>query len=147
MVENYEAVLINENLTEFRVVKIKSVIVLFLFTFCLYRYYWFYKNWKKYNEKSEEKVIPLARTIFMFYFIMDFVDIINEKVQKEAPEYKFHARIIGGILMITMLAVGLFARIADKHMPIYNYLAVMAAFEMILLIGIIQIQKAINISN
>ncbi|MCG7497774.1 hypothetical protein MHO82_12960 [Vibrio sp. Of7-15] len=53
---------------EFYIVSPKKFIIMFFGTLGMYHFYWFYKNWSNYRNKTGDKVWPIARSIFSVFF-------------------------------------------------------------------------------
>lgn len=54
--------------TPFFAVSTRKLAVMFLCTFSLYQYFWFYKNWQMVRLRTGEQITPVLRTFFAVFF-------------------------------------------------------------------------------
>jgi len=64
--------------TPFFAVSTRKLAVMFLCTFSLYQYFWFYRNWKIVRDRHGEKVSPVLRTVFAPFFCYALFSRIRE---------------------------------------------------------------------
>jgi hypothetical protein len=48
-------------------------------TFTFYQVYWFYKNWKRYQDRSGQSLMPFLRALFAIFFCKSLFDLITEE--------------------------------------------------------------------
>ncbi len=129
------------------VVSIKKFTVLFLSTMGAYSLYWFYKNWKRYNDKHNLGFWPVARAIFAIFFMHQLLNNVDEKLKEKNIEFYWRP----GLLATIYVLIAIFDKVTDRlpYMEgITNYLIVLS----FLFIGVyyaifLKSQKAINISQ
>ena len=46
----------------------KKLVLLSVFTFGMYKLYWFYKNWRVIREQTGKKIMPFWRTVFCYFW-------------------------------------------------------------------------------
>jgi hypothetical protein len=67
-------------------VSLPKLLVMSVFTFGLYPYYWFYRNWKLIDARDEGGRVPILRAIFSIFFCYSlFSDIQDAADDMEIP--------------------------------------------------------------
>ena len=91
---------------QFFSVSLRKLLILNAFSFGGYVCYWFYRNWKLENERSETKVRPLGRGLFSFLFVHDLFSRIHAQGKTKELEYSWnynHIATIFALLFVVQL--------------------------------------------
>lgn len=68
-------------------VAVKKFVVLSIFTFGVYQFYWFYKNWRLVRERERTDISPFWRTFFAYFFCYALFKRVRDQ-QHLAPNSK-----------------------------------------------------------
>ena len=88
-------------------VSVSKLLVMFVCTFGLYQYYWFYQNWKLEQARSRKKMIPFWRAVFAVGWAQPLFDRIARRAQDEGLRPGFSASPMGGLFAVLTLLVKL----------------------------------------
>jgi hypothetical protein len=106
-----DALLIAANQPPFFAVSLRKLTVMWLCTFGVYHYYWFYKNWVLIKKRESSDIMPAARAFFsVFYCYPCFANISNFRLAGENRP-TMHA---GGLAAIWIIAY-LFRRLPGPY--------------------------------
>lgn len=72
---------IEHSRTEFFPVSEGKLITLYILSFGLYGFYWFYKNWQLQQPKMEKKIWPVMRATFSIFFTHSLFRRIDERAK------------------------------------------------------------------
>jgi hypothetical protein len=114
-------------------VSIKKFVIMSLVTFGLYKLYWFYKNWRIYNERTGSDLWPVVRALFAFIFCYS----LFKKVHKEAESNNIKVKFLPSVAAISMVFLSLCSKLPDPC-----WLVALISF-----VPLIPIQSAINDLN
>ncbi len=89
---------------KFYVVSTLKLTLLLLGTLGLYRFYWTYKNWSLYKTSSNEKLMPLIRTLFSIFFMHQLFNNINDTLKEEKIPYHWSPNIMATLFIILIIA-------------------------------------------
>ncbi|RSZ57447.1 hypothetical protein HF313_11980 [Massilia atriviolacea] len=105
----------------FYVVSQRKFTLMFILTFTLYLYYWFYKNWANYKKQcqlqnaADSDIWPVPRAIFAIFFIHSLFRNVDQHAEaKQRPlgwNVGAHATWLVVMLVITNLANGVITTI------------------------------------
>lgn len=95
---------------EFYVVSPKKFLLLFIGTFSLYSFYWFYKNWDLYKKSTDEEMWPIMRAIFSIFFVHSLFELIANKYREQTKEKFISVSYLATIYVILTIL----SRISDK---------------------------------
>lgn len=62
----------------FFAVSVRKLVLMSLCTFGLYQVYWFYKNWRRVQERGEHNIMPVMRAIFGIFFCYAFFKRVRD---------------------------------------------------------------------
>jgi hypothetical protein len=126
-----EANLLNEDVQAagFYVVARWKFILLSVLSFGLYFYYWSYKNWSLYKQRTQEELWPVARGIFYIFFVHRLYrhadKTIHDSGRKSSWDLEQWATVF---VVLTLLAV-----VLDKLSSHFEGLLYLSLFAMALL--------------
>lgn len=97
-----------------------KMLVLSFGTLGLYQYYWFYKNWQCYKQRTQENILPAARAFFAVVFCYALFQKINDRAASTGAS-SFPA----GLLAAAWIVSSLLWKLPDPYWLVI-YLAVFA---------------------
>lgn len=136
--------LVNATGQVFYVVSLKKFLLLFGLTMGVYASYWMYKNWRFYKDATQEQLMPIARGIFIVFFIHSLFDRVQEKASRDGIVLDWNRSSLATGLVVLYIVGNLAGRLIDK---VFNAsLAELISFGALVPIGILLIkaQAAIN---
>jgi len=114
----------NENTPEFFPVSEGKLITLYILSFGLYGFYWFYKNWQLQQPKMDKKISPTMRATFSIFFTHSLFNRINESAKGLEQKHRFNSNvlatlfigavIVGNLLDRTSINSGIIAGMTNK---------------------------------
>lgn len=129
------------------VVAPKKFWTLFIATLGLYQAYWFYKHWALYRARSDEKLWPVARTIFAIFFAHNLFRKIDADANSGGRHHEWSAGSTATAYVILVIAERIFDKLAGRGVgsPLTDLLSLVA----ILLVGITlyRAQLAANVAS
>ena len=90
---------------EFFPVSEGKLITLYILSFGLYGFYWFYKNWQLQQPKMEKKISPFWRATFSIFFTHALFRRIDESASKLEQKHRFNANTLA-TLFVAAVVVG-----------------------------------------
>lgn len=70
-------------------ISIRRLVWFFILTLGLYRYYWFYKNWKAIKEAEKSDISPFWRSFFGIFFCHALFKCISKSTQRYSNKRLF----------------------------------------------------------
>ena len=132
---------------DFYVVGKVKFLVLFFSTFGLYSLYWFYRNWKLYKEKHNEKIWPVARGFFSIFFAHSLFSNVDQKLSDSNIDYSWNPKLIATLYVLISIVTNICDRLSMKEIgsPYTDLLsfALLPALAWVML----KAQLAINVSE
>lgn len=95
---------INGTEVDFYVVSPKKFITLFVVTFGIYIFYWFYNNWKSYRMASGENIWPVARSLFSIFFAHNLFKKMLAKHNNQTPEMVKRVDMLASVYVLAYIA-------------------------------------------
>ena len=99
-----------QNTPEFFPVSEGKLITLYILSFGLYGFYWFYKNWQLQQPKMEKKISPMLRAIFSIFFTHSLFKRIAARAEDLDQEHRFNANILATLFVGTVIVSNLLDR-------------------------------------
>ncbi|MGH6646982.1 hypothetical protein [Aquabacterium sp.] len=96
--------------TPFFAVSTRKLAVMFLCTFSLYQYFWFYKNWKILRDQQREKLSPVLRTVFAPVFCYALFSRIRRHDAAPAD-----AKLAAGPLSVVWIVLSLLGNLPEPY--------------------------------
>jgi hypothetical protein len=102
----------SETAVEFFPVSEGKLITLYILSFGLYGFYWFYKNWQLQQPKMDKKISPVLRATFSIFFTHALFRRINKSAENLQQKHKFHANalatfFVGAVIVGNLLDPGI----------------------------------------
>jgi len=134
-------------LQQFYVVSKVKASVLFISTIGLYVLFWFFLNWRFYKNYTGEKIMPIARTFFFYFFTHSLFNNVNYVLDQNKIEYKWSPKILATLFIVVYIASNILDRLSVRGVgsPLTDILSI-AVLPIILFI-LLKAQGAINISQ
>ncbi len=102
----------SESTPEFFPVSEGKLITLYILSFGLYGFYWFYKNWQLQQPKMDKKISPFLRAMFSIFFTHSLFKRIDEKAKNLEKKDKFNANILATAFVGAVIVSNLLDRIS-----------------------------------
>jgi hypothetical protein len=130
----------------FYVVSPRKFLIMAIASFGYYIPYWFYRNWREYNNSLEAGLWPVMRGLFSLFFVHQFARILQNTLQARhlpsPPRLRMKAMaFVGYQISIYTLAVKK-AMPGDLPFEVFEILAVFAVA-----LTLVEFQKAVNIAS
>jgi len=90
---------------EFFPVSEGKLITLYILSFGLYGFYWFYRNWQLQQPKMDKKISPFWRATFSIFFTHALFSRIDESARKLEQKHRFSANTLA-TLFVAAVVVG-----------------------------------------
>lgn len=100
--------------TEFYVVSKRKFATLYVATLGMYSLYWFYKNWSLYRSSSNEKLWPIPRAIFSYFFVHSLFRRIQSRLTREKLAVKWNPEAQATVLAVLIFLSSGLDRAASK---------------------------------
>jgi hypothetical protein len=100
----------NENTPEFFPVSEGKLITLYILSFGLYGFYWFYKNWQLQQPKMKKKISPVMRATFSIFFTHSLFRRIDERAKGLEQKGTFNANALATLFVGAVIASNLLDR-------------------------------------
>ncbi len=98
---------------EFFPTSLRKLVILFIATFGMYTFYWFYKHWQL-QKNTGKKVIPILRTIFYIFFTHSLFRSVEYEAASKGISKSWGAnRLATGFVILTILYN--FLNLPHKH--------------------------------
>ena len=132
---------------DFYVVGKVKFLVLFFSTFGMYSLYWFYRNWKLYKEKHNEKIWPVARGFFSIFFAHSLFSNVDQKLSDSNIDYSWNPKLIATLYVLLSIVTNICDRLSMKEIgsPYTDLLSF--ALLPVLAWVMLKAQLAINVSE
>jgi hypothetical protein len=147
-----EQVLTSADDAAFYVVSRRKLIILFIATFGLYAFYWFYKNWSQYrthgtaSQEVRESIWPVPRAIFSIFFIHSLFRKVKALGQGQPQVAAWRDSLGAWWLVVLSIAISILDRLERKSigMPYSSYFGYL--LMLLLLFAYLKAQSMINAS-
>lgn len=130
----------------FYVVSPRKFLILAIATLGYYVPYWFYRNWREYNNSVGAGIWPVMRGVFSLFFVHKFADILQDTLRARnlpaAPRLRTKAT------MFALYQTAMFTLAVREKMPWnlpFEVFEMAAAFTVAL--TLVEFQKAINVAG
>jgi len=94
----------NDNTPEFFPVSEGKLITLYIMSFGLYGFYWFYKNWQLQQPIMKKKISPVMRATFSIFFTHALFRRIDERAKDLKQKHTFNANTLATLFIGTVIA-------------------------------------------
>lgn len=88
-------------------ISVRRLVCLFILTLGLYRFYWFYKNWKAIKEAEQSDISPFWRSFFGIFFCHKLFKYIAESAQNYANKRPFSPKKLAVWYILLQLVVSI----------------------------------------
>ncbi len=102
----------NENTPVFFPVSEGKLITLYILSFGLYGFYWFYKNWQLQQARMNKKISPFLRAMFSIFFTHSLFRHINEKARLLEKKHQFNANMLATAFVGAVIVSNILDRIS-----------------------------------
>ncbi|NOU51439.1 hypothetical protein HG263_12955 [Pseudoalteromonas sp. JBTF-M23] len=102
------------NNMEFYVVSQRKFLILFIGTFGMYAFYWFFRHWQLYKNSTNEDMWPIMRALFSIFFAHSLFALFEAKYQiknGEAPKSINH---LATIYVVFSIGCHICGRLSDN---------------------------------
>lgn len=125
----------------------RKLVILFIATFGLYPFYWFYKNWALRKKNVEKKIMPLLRAIFYIFFTHSLFRRVEDAAMRKGISISWSAGSLAAIFVILTIVSGILDRTAGNSatIGIVDYASLAIVF--FLLGPIYMVQEVVNKIN
>ena len=96
--------------TEFFPVSEGKLITLYILSFGLYGFYWFYKNWQLQQPKMDKKILPFMRATFSIFFTHSLFKRIDARAANLEQKHKFNASTLATLFVATVIVSNILDR-------------------------------------
>jgi len=87
-----------------------KLITLYILSFGLYGFYWFYKNWQLQQPKMEKKISPFWRATFSMFYTHALFRRIDESARELEQKHKFNANTLATLFVAAVIVGNLLDR-------------------------------------
>jgi len=100
--------------TEFYVVSLRKFWLLFVATFGLYSYYWFYRHWARYRASHREPLWPVPRAIFSIFFMHSLNRNVDDALRKARLVHAWWPATSATAFVVFSIASAICSRLAGR---------------------------------
>ena len=121
--------------------------VMSVFTFGLYMWYWYYKNWEIERNRTNEDISPFWRAVFCLFYTHSLYDRFDWRARERQLNLSWNPDSLATITVILIFLDGFIERICSNTVGIgvLDYISLLMGF--IVIIPIAQAQKIVNQVN
>ncbi len=80
-----------------------KLITLYILSFGIYGFYWFYKNWQLQQKTMDKKIYPLLRAIFSIFFTHSLFKRIDRQASHLEKQYRFNAGFLATLFVASVV--------------------------------------------
>ena len=102
----------SENTPAFFPVSEGKLITLYILSFGLYGFYWFYKNWQLQQATMNKKISPFLRAMFSIFFTHSLFRRIDEKARHLEKKHQFNANMLATAFVGAVIVSNILDRIS-----------------------------------
>jgi len=112
--------------TEFHVVSLRKFWLLFIATFGLYSYYWFYRQWARYRTRHRESLWPVARAVFSIFFMHALNRNVDDALRKARIRHAWWPGAGATAFVVLSIASAICSRLAGRieTLPWLDYVGI-----------------------
>lgn len=121
-----------------------KLILMSIFTFGIYEFYWFYKNWQRVKSQTGESLSPFWRAIFSIFFCYPLFKRIKEKSTSEGISSRYNTSLVAISYIVLLLLTGSNIEIyGNKLLPIFG----LYYFSFLTFLPLVFVQLEVNDLN
>jgi hypothetical protein len=87
-----------------------KLFLLNLFTFNVYRFYWFYENWDAIRNSERRDILPFWRSVFRWFYI----HALFERIYQSAKQQGYKAEVRCGLFATLIIVLGIVSYVVEK---------------------------------
>ena len=100
--------------TEFHVVSLRKFWCLYLATFGLYQYFWFYRHWSQFRDAHRASLWPAARSIFSIFFMHSLNRHVEQSLRRSRIAHAWQPGFAATAFVVLSLGSEVLGRVAAR---------------------------------